>query len=300
MRPIRHIVSERIPFRVINYAVDDKRFVVRVLEPVESLDSATAQALMKKPANGTPLLLSTSKLAYDNVMMSRGDIKVTFDVEGVRHFVAIEIIFDREKSFIANSWETMANFAFVIKDGVGEVVDTQKESFITRFRTGHNAQYKKQMTLAQIFCRDKTDRLVDCAKSLTTRPDGITITDIPLPEEKTDPRIVTEVRGSSRYLNILPMLTAPKTCKPNELVEVQVQFCVGGTTEKVSGINYDGLIVEAVDGYVPHRRVKIRDGKGSFKARALDLVEGDEMRIKVRTKFYTDKGQCIIKVTSKP
>lgn len=300
MRPVRQIVSENFCYDITNYAADADRMAVRVLAPISTLPPATVEELKKNEPNNQVLLHSTAKLAYDNAKECADNAKFVFEIDGTPCYIALEIIFDKNNSLVANSWTTMSNFGFVVREGKGEVIDTAKDSYISRFRTGKQVKYRQQFMLAQIFCRDKTDRLIDCAKSFTTKPNGRIITKLPLPDETTPAHVVTEIAGTSRYLNVLPIMEAPATCKPNELVEIKVQFYQGGTNNKVNGINYDGLIIEAVDGYCPHKRVKIRDGKGSFKVRALDLEEGEEMRIKLNTAFFTSKAECIIKVTSKP
>lgn len=47
------------------------------------------------------------------------------------------------------------------------------------------------------------------------------------------------------------------------------------------------FIVEAVDGYAPHKRVTLNKGIGTFRVRALDLQSGEQMRVKINSKFET-------------
>lgn len=56
------------------------------------------------------------------------------------------------------------------------------------------------------------------------------------------------------------------------------------------------LKVECVDGYAPHQRVEIVDGKGSFKVTALGLEPGETMRVKLNDDCYTSKAEHIFKV----
>lgn len=56
------------------------------------------------------------------------------------------------------------------------------------------------------------------------------------------------------------------------------------------------LKLECVDGYAPHQRVEIINGRGSFKVTALGLVAGETMRIKLNDGFFTAKAEYIFSV----
>lgn len=301
-RPRRHIISKIFPFDVTNYAADKTRLAMRVLEPITKLPEEMQKVLVKKPAHNINLLHSTLQLASNKAQQNLQEVNFTFEIDGVRYFILLEEVFDKNTHLLRKSWLPMGNLAFVVRkdEGVLTVVDTQKESYISRFRTAYQAQFMGRTTLGQVFCRDKKDNVDECAMSFATKPNGKIITKLRIDKETTPAGFVNDKVGASRYLNILPRMTAPDHCKPNELVTIHVQFYQGNTDNKITGVNWDGLVVEAVDGYAPHKRVKIRDGKGSFKVRALDLEDGDIMRIKLNTKWYTDKAECQIKVLSNP
>lgn len=301
-RPRRHIISHKFPYDVTNYAADKTRLAMRVLEKVSTLSEEIEEKVMRTPANGINLLHSTLKLATNNASLNRVNVNFSFEINGERYFILLEEIFDKEESLIRKSFVPMGNIAFVVKknEGVLSLIDTQKESYISRYSSAYQAISMGRTTLGQIFCRDKRDNVDECAMSFSTKPNGKMITNLRVDDNTTPSEFVNEKVGASRYLNILPRMTAPDHCKPNELVEIEVQFYQGNTDKKISGVNWDGLIIEAVDGYAPHKRVKIRDGKGKFKVRALDLVDGDVMRIKLNTKWYSDKAECKIKVLSNP
>lgn len=56
------------------------------------------------------------------------------------------------------------------------------------------------------------------------------------------------------------------------------------------------LKVECVDGYAPHTRVEIVNGKGQFKVTALGLNSGETMRIKLNDGYFTSKAEHIFEV----
>lgn len=296
-RPRRHIVSDSFAFDCVNYAADDSKVAMRILLPITTLESEAQERLAKSESSLFQLLYTTTQLAHSRESESIKDIKYVFDIDGVRHFVAMEAIMDVTDRMYVRFWQPMGNIicAVNLKEGHLRFEDSSRYTTTTFFKTNEYAWHQELVTIGQIFCRDATDKPKNCAMSFVSKPNGKIITKIEY-DEPTTADYVNNVHHSSRYLNIVPVLTAPATCKPNELVTINVQFYQGGTENKIKGVNWEGLVVEAVDGYTPHKRCKIVDGKGSFKARALDLLPGEEMRIKVGTKTFSAKGQCIIKV----
>jgi hypothetical protein len=72
----------------------------------------------------------------------------------------------------------------------------------------------------------------------------------------------------------------------------------GETVVNVSVVPaYSGeLVVEPVSGYVPHSRVEVFGGSGSFKVMALAMQPGDTLRVKVGTKLVTGLAEVQINV----
>jgi hypothetical protein len=294
-RPHRHIVSKDFAYDITNYAADDTRFVMRVLKSIDVLDETTQKRLKEVSASLFGILNTTNALTKYPGYATGSQIQYVFDIDGKRYFVWLEIIFDKTVKTQKQFWYPMANLGFVIKDKFGYVTDTARESFFSHLRTSETNVKDKLIMLGQVFCRDESDKPSECAISVATKPEGKIVTNIEL-DDPTDVSVVRRSHSTSLYLNILPVLTAPKTCKPNELVTVDVQFYQGGTNNKITETNWDGLVIEPVSGYCPHRRCKIVNGHGQFKIRALDLEKGDEMRVKVGTKFFSSKAECKISV----
>ena len=89
-------------------------------------------------------------------------------------------------------------------------------------------------------------------------------------------------------------MTGPETMEPDGTAEFSVQ-----ATDYYGDpiiVNYGGFELEAVDGYVPHRRLRLVDGVGKFKAIALGLQSGETMRIKLNMKYRTGLAQWVVKV----
>ena len=102
---------------------------------------------------------------------------------------------------------------------------------------------------------------------------------------------------SSRFLQLSYLLEAPKSVAPNEKFTVKVT-ALDGNGAQATEVNYDGYVVEAVDGYVPHRRCSLREGSGTFQAIALGLEDGEKMRLKFGRKYGTGLGECIVAIKS--
>lgn len=61
-------------------------------------------------------------------------------------------------------------------------------------------------------------------------------------------------------------------------------------------VNDRSFTLEAISGYLPHKRLNIVNGKGSFDVIALGMKAGDELRIKINDRFFTSRGEKILTV----
>lgn len=295
-RPRRHILANNFDYDCINYSADDTKFAVRILKPISTLGKENEEALNKVEPSLIQLLHSTIELAYPDEETSQNAIEYVFDIDGVRYYVAMEAVLDKTARMFKN-WQPMANFLCVVNrdEKYLKFIESARFTNLTHYKSNEFAWSNHYSIVGQIFCRDATDKPKDCAMSFVSKPKGKIVTKIEY-DDPTSADYVNNNKYSSRYLNILPKLTAPETCKPNELVTVKVQFWDGDFKEKVTNVNWDGLVITPIDGYVPKRRCAIRNGAGEFKIRALDLVKGDEMRVKVGTQYFLDKAECTIKI----
>ena len=94
--------------------------------------------------------------------------------------------------------------------------------------------------------------------------------------------------------SLLPTLTveAPAIVDANGVATMSVKL---SRNEKT--LNYSGeLALEAVSGYLPKRRVTVENGVGTFKAMALGLDAGDQVRVKIGTRNITGLAEAQITV----
>ena len=82
-------------------------------------------------------------------------------------------------------------------------------------------------------------------------------------------------------------ITGPSLINKDEMVELQVKAKLGGEDYPLN----NHYIVEAVDGYVPHKRLDLVNGVGTIKVKALDLESGEKLRIKINTFFYSSLAE---------
>lgn len=87
-------------------------------------------------------------------------------------------------------------------------------------------------------------------------------------------------------------ISGPTLINKDEAVELQVKAKLAGKDYPLN----NHYIVEAVDGYVPHKRLDLVDGTGIIKVRALDLESGEKLRIKINTFFYSSLAEYTMDV----
>ena len=91
-------------------------------------------------------------------------------------------------------------------------------------------------------------------------------------------------------------MEAPETVKPNEIFKIKVVALHNFDQQVCEELTWDGFVAEPVDGYVPHRRVSLVNGRGEFKAQALSLEDGETMRVKFGKKDFTGLAECTVKI----
>ena len=98
--------------------------------------------------------------------------------------------------------------------------------------------------------------------------------------------------------NHKPIITidGPEEIAPNETVTLQVSV-----THTDGTLNTDSCVyvVDAKQGYVPDRELKIENGKGSFRISALGLQPNEQIRVKVNDKTWTGYAEKTLVVRQK-
>lgn len=102
-----------------------------------------------------------------------------------------------------------------------------------------------------------------------------------------DKEDITSLNNFYNSVNTFVEIKGNSTIKANstEILKIEVLHENVLLTEPLT------FKIECVDGYAPHTRVNIVDGKGQFKVNALGLEPGEQMRIKINDGFYTSKAE---------
>lgn len=299
MRPIRIVHSPNFPFEYTCVVQNKEKLAVRGL--IKATAKLPEHAVIKEQND----LLTTDKLATSEVsrnkwMVYNGNC---FRINGELYLIACETVFERSDRRWVHSWSPSANIMFSIEYGekhenILRPYDRTLETYLTKWKSPEFGWANRLTTLAQIYVNSPDDTVDVTAKSITCRPNRL-ITNIPIDDAfiTTNEELIN-TKGASDFLTVNYKLIPQATVKPNGMTEIQVAAYRGLSTQIATEVNYDGFEVEMVDGYCPHRRVKMVNGVGSFKVMALGLENGEIMRVKFGKKFYTGLAECSIKVQS--
>ena len=269
MRPIRQVVAQNLRYKYISISEDETKLTVRTLLPVP-LDTAN-------PDVDEALFYSTASLLNRYVNLNR-----------TLFFINAEGTFDKESRLGKRWWKPGANIQFLINttlanQGVISVVskhqclpDTEERSTEWLKRIGCQG-------LCQLYCRSASESIIDAAKSFacdmkgkvftnmdTSRIIGITAEDLASNYE------------ASNCLMTHPVISVPESVRPDDVFEGALMLIRGEDGQIATECNGDWWVVEALAGYVAHRKVVVENGVGYFSARAMDLLDGDVMDFQVK------------------
>lgn len=290
MAYFRHVIAEKLPFPVLSLAIDETRAVLRVLTPREGLENTEDQT-----EAGIADLSTTAKLASAFIQVR----DKFYTIDGKEYCILAEGILDKTDPIYARSFFPGAHFAFEFDPVRGFFVDRQ-DTRCAGFRchTAAYIKYKGGMWLFDLWVRNPDDPLTACNRSITTAPDTVLITNVDdLGEQQTAEYVMTG--GVSHWLNLGYELTpSSETVAPDGWMTFTLRILDGKTGELATDVTWDGYVIEPVDGYCPHRRVSVVNGVGTFRMKALDLQDGETMRVKINTRSHTGRVEATVKVRS--
>lgn len=289
MPHIRHIISENPLIPVMSLAIDETRAVLRFLkERTEDMDG-----LLEAPAAE---LSTTARLGYPQVWRSSGRF---YTIEGKQYVIWAEGILDKNNSMFSKDWVPGAHFVFHFDPAKGFFIDSKGTlTYFNKRNTADLVRYEGGYWLFDLWVRNPQAPLTECARSLTTGADTILITNV---EDLGEPWSVEDVMTgtTSKWLNLAYELTpSSETVSPDGWVDFTLTLKDGKTHEVATDVTWDGYIVEAVDGYAPHKRVAVTNGIGHFRAQALGLQDGESMRIKINHRFFTSRAEATVQVVA--
>lgn len=287
----RHIVVEdgRIPYDHFSLAIDENRAAFRILFPADDLLADGAQ-------EAEIALLRTTVQLGKPFAPERFD--TYYVIDGMKYGVLLEQIIDKRATTYQRVWIPGTHLC-VHGDPRRMMVDVKGGlSFFDHRNTAGLIQKFGGMWLFDLWVRDVDAPLTECARSITTPRNGVVITNVDDLGEEWDPDIVMQ-GGQSAWLNIKHELTADReTVEPNGWVTFTMRILDGKTGELATDVNWDNFLIEPVDGYCPHRRVAVVNGVGTFRMKALDLQDGETMRVKVGVRYWVSRCEATVRVQS--
>lgn len=296
MRPIRFIPWNEAPYDKLFLFQDENRLAVRLLkETTKEACKPTVEVLKKTTLDTTKVLASKhidecEQMALDKI----------YEIQDKHYYILAECVFDKREPQWEKTWAPNANIIFALAMRGDKTLRCYEKGIATALTKWRSNYYMKEHGLiipAQMFCRSPEDRVDVVCKSITAK-DGCVLGNVDLSNATImSPETVNKDRKNSKFLQLGYRLTAPSTVKPNEKFIIKVQ-ALDGYGNPTTDVNYDGFVIEAVDGYVPHRRCELRNGKGEFDAIALGLDDGETMRVKFGRKYGTGLGECIVSIKS--
>lgn len=174
------------------------------------------------------------------------------------------------------------------RDDKYDVVDLNDLTQITKFKLFEYFNYSHENLILQIMPLSSSQECSTMNYSISTNDLGEVVTNI------DDVKIVDPIklRKSDDELKINFKFENSGICKPNDSVVVDVEVLFQG---EHLNVNYT-FDLEEVCGYIPNKRLDIKNGYGSFKVFALCLQDGDNIVAKINKKNYTGYAQVEIPV----
>lgn len=285
---LRHVVAKKLPFPVISVAIDETRAVLRLLY------ERNAGFVPGNASEGDADALKTTAQLASSFF---GNRDTYYEIDGKQYFIYAEGILDKTSLLYSRNWVPGAHYSFHLDPARGIFVDVRPElSYLSKRNSANYAKYAGGMWLFDLWVTDQTAPVSECNRSITTAPDTILVSNITDLGEDWDADVVMQ-GDQSEWLNLGYELTPDvEEVAPDGWVTYTLKLLDGKTGDLLSTINWDGFIVEAVDGYAPRRRVEIKNGVGTFRQQALGLQSGETMRVKINHRFYTGRAEHTVTV----
>ena len=286
----RHIHVKQSPFDYLTLTVDKNRAVLRILYHKDHSMSNVSEDAKEASAD---LLKTTQQLATPFIT----ERDKYFVVDGKPLVILCEGILDKTSGLYKRDWVPGAHFVFQYKTHDGMYIDCKGGlTFFNKRNTAELVKYSGGMWIFDLWVRNPKDPVTNCARSITTGENTKLITNVDDLGEVWEAAEVMK-GGASQWLNLAYELTANKeTVEPDGWVDYTFRVMDGKTKELATDVTWDGFVIEPVDGYVPHRRVTVKRGVGTFRGMALGLKSGEKMRVKVGHRFYTSRAECTVEV----
>lgn len=288
MPHFRHINTAGLAYPVLALAIDDTKAAFRILDERGHFANIDSQAEGKCDD-----LKTTQKLASPFF----GNRDTYYTINGKQYCILAEGILDKESPIYSSNWVPGAHFSFHLDTAHGFFIDVRPElSYFSKRNTADYSKYSGGLWLFDLWVIDQTAPVTECNRSVTTAPSTTLITNVEDLGEDWDADVVMQ-GNQSKWLNLgYELIPDAEEVAPDGWVNYTLKLLDGKTGELLTNVTWDGFIVDPVDGYVPHRRVSVVNGIGTFRQQALGLLNGDSMRVKIDHRFYTGRAEHSVRV----
>ena len=286
----RHITTDFLPIEGMNIAIDENRAALRFLQ---SFDRSELPSRLICSENSQ--LLTTAKLGTPQFQPEKTE--AFYEIEGRCWVVTNEIILDKTLPEYQRIWTPGVHFVFYLDASRRLKINPKGAlSNVTQRNTAELIRHMGGVWCFDLWVRNPETPLTECARSITTAPSTLFITNV------EDLGVVQSAEyvmqgGRSQWLSLGYKLTPDdEVVPPDGTMYYTLEILDGKTRELATDVSWDGWRIDAVDGYAPHKRVEVTNGLGRFRVMALGLLSGETMRVKVGHRFNTSLVEVIVKV----
>lgn len=274
-------------FQYINYVLSTNALTVRLLRNT----SETEAGIYEDDLYNTEQVFSNSFIQA---------IGVTVPYNGKMLEVIAEATLDYDE-YPKEAKQPLSTFLIYLTNNELKVDNYLLNTSINHYRS---SDYLRSLSgsavcLAQVYFINANDTVSDSSISLVKLNDIDIISNIDMssfiketaqvaadrntPKSRFQPKLI--LSSSSDTIEEDAEVTFRVTCELNNKVCTEANFIVH---------------IEPVDGYVAHKRITLQDGEATFTAQALNLKDGETMRIKVGLPHYTGLAEKVVNVVAKP
>ena len=286
----RHITVDSLPVEGVNIAIDENRAALRFLQSVPKEDLPEHWKRCEASQ-----LLTTEELGRPH--FDPASIKNFYEIEEVFWVVTNEIILDKTVPEYQRIWTPGVHFAFYFDPSRGLKIDPIGAlAGVSQRNTAELIRHLGGIWCFDMWVRNPQAPLTECARSITTAPTTLFISNL------EDLGVIQSAEyvmqgGRSKWLSLGYQLIPDRDeVEPDGTVFYTFEVLDGKTREVAEDVSWDGWRIEAVDGYAPHKRVSVTNGRGRFRVMALGLNSGESMRVKVGHRFNPSLVEAVVRI----
>ena len=293
MRKVRHIIGTSLPDFVYVFLVNDTKTVLRLLQKTE-------EGFVTDDAVEAPY---SNLVGFDQIATSfLGPRHYYYTIDGERYGIVAEAILNKNDLLYTRDWYPGQIFYFWLDSVKGLRIESRDSlAYFSKQKSPNVIRKNGGFWPLEVMVINSEGSMANNNFSITSMESTKIITNLPKNEdgllgERWEAETVMN-GNTSGWLNLGYELTTPSpVVEPDGWVTFTLTVKDGQTHEVATDVNWNNYTIEAVDGYAPHKRFAVKNGVGTFKVRALDLQEGETLRVKVNRGFYTGLIEAVVPV----